>query len=437
MTQSAEWMTAARVLRRSGFGTTGSTVDAAVNDGDLSATIAAILDTRFADDPGARSTPIPEFRSALPPKDVSDTEAEKIRKTRQQQTKELTYWWPRRMVAIEQPIIEKLTFVWHNHFATAASPVRSPQLMAIQNERIRERCLGDFKSLAYSMLTDGAMLRWLNGNSNTAEAPNENLSREFLELFTLGHGNAYSETDIREGARALTGWVVSRDGSVTFANDRHDSEKKTVLGVTGNLDAAAFCDIALEQPGSARYIATRLWQQLAANTPPTPQTLERLVEAYGPERDLKTLTAAILGDPAVLDGQATRINGPIDWFIGLLRALRVSLEDQKTNGDVARRLKALGQLPFHPPNVGGWPNGQAWLSTAPVFLRISAATMAATNGDISLVADSPVDERIDAVGYLLGVGQWSGQTAKVLGRHRRDPVALVAAAANTPEYVTI
>ncbi len=123
---------------------------------------------------------------------------------------ELSGWWLRRMVAVGQPLHEKLTLLWHNHFATSAQKVRAASHMAAQNQKLRTGSLGDFRSLAYSMLTDAAMLRWLDGQTNTAKAPNENLAREFMELFTLGHGNGYTEDDVREGARALTGWVIRR-----------------------------------------------------------------------------------------------------------------------------------------------------------------------------------------------------------------------------------
>ena len=112
------------------------------------------------------------------------------------------------MIAVDQPIHEKLTLLWHNHFATSARKVRVAAYMAAQNQKLRTLSLGDFRTLAYAMLTDAAMLRWLDGQSNTAKAANENLSREFMELFALGHGNGYTEADVREGARALTGWVI-------------------------------------------------------------------------------------------------------------------------------------------------------------------------------------------------------------------------------------
>ena len=124
---------------------------------------------------------------------------------------ELSDWWLRRMVAVQQPIHEKLTLLWHNHFATSAEKVRFAAHMAAQNQKLRSLSLGDFRTLAYAMLTDAAMLHWLDAQTNTAKAPNENLAREFMELFALGHGNGYTEDDVRQGARALTGWVIRPD----------------------------------------------------------------------------------------------------------------------------------------------------------------------------------------------------------------------------------
>lgn len=433
--QSAQWITTARVLRRSGFGTTGADVDSFLAAGDISASVGSMLKEPFADDPGVLATPIPDFGTSLRKPAAEDDQTDFIVKLRQQ-SRELTCWWLRRMLAVEHPVSEKMTFLWHNHFATSANPVRSASLMAKQNATIRELCLRDFRSLAYAMLTDGAMLKWLSGTVNTAKSPNENLAREFMELFALGHGNGYTEVDVREAARALTGWVVDPDESIRFDLSRHDGKTKTVLGVKGNHDASSFCRIVLEQTGSARFIASRLWIQLAAEYPPTPETLDRLVAAYGRGRDLKALTLAILTDPEFLDGRSTLINGPVDWFVGLLRVLHVSLKDPQRNWEYALRLKSLGQLPFYPPNVGGWPRGQAWLSTATASLRISAATTAVEDGDISSVTDAPVSERIDSVGYLLGIGSWSDRSVKTLSSYTGDPAALVVAAANTPEYLT-
>src|ERR1700756_3177680 len=126
----------------------------------------------------------------------------------------------------------KLTLLWHNHFATSAEKVRDAAHMAAQNQKLRTLSLGDFHNLAYAMLTDAAMLRWLDAQTNTAKAPNENLAREFMELFTLGHGNGYTEDDVRAGARALTGWVIDPDGRTSMSPKRHDASAKTLFGIT-------------------------------------------------------------------------------------------------------------------------------------------------------------------------------------------------------------
>ena len=135
------------------------------------------------------------------------------------------------------------------------------------------------------------MLHWLDAQTNTAKAPNENLAREFMELFTLGHGDGYTENDVREGARALTGWVIRPGGEPTMVPKRHDHTAKTIFGVTRNFDAEGFCGIVLAQPKSPQYVAGRLWQQLASDTPPSPQGLDRLVTAYGPGRNLGAVDA--------------------------------------------------------------------------------------------------------------------------------------------------
>jgi uncharacterized protein (DUF1800 family) len=164
---------------------------------------------------------------------------------------DLTSWWVRRMAAVREPVHEKLTLLWHNHFATSTQKVPAAEWMGKQNQKLRTLILGDFHPLAYAMLTDAAMLFWLDGVRNSAGAANENLSREFMALFTLGHGNGYWEDDVRQGARALTGWFIAPVGKAEIATVHHDSTDKTVMGVTGDLDESDFCNIVLSQPNSA------------------------------------------------------------------------------------------------------------------------------------------------------------------------------------------
>jgi uncharacterized protein (DUF1800 family) len=241
---------------------------------------------------------------------------------------------------------------------------------------------------------------------------------------------------VREGARALSGWIIGTDGRTAVVPKRHDSTAKTVLGVSGDLDAAAFCDIVLTQPKSAQFVAGRLWQQLAADATPSPGMLDRLVAAYGTGRDLMALTIAILTDPEFTGGHATVVNTPVEWLVGVVRALKVPLDTQERVQAIDTTLKALGQRPFYPPDVGGWPRGQAWLSTASADVRLRAATMLAKTGDLSPIEQTAATDRLDATGHLLGVGAWSDRTAAALKPLLSRPTVLAAAAVNSPEYLT-
>ncbi len=224
--QSADWRATARLLRRTGFGTTGPAVDGANRVG-IAAHVPAILRSDPTADIGARRTPVPTF-DAITPLGRSASKNEKQQRNQQirSQLSSLTAWWIRRMVAVEEPFGEKLTFLWHNHFATAATKVRRPGWLAAQNETLRRAGRGDFRTLALAMLTDPAMLLWLDGQKNSATAPNENLSREFMELFALGHGDGYTEQDVREGARALTGWRFRPNGTAYLSARAHDDRRQ-------------------------------------------------------------------------------------------------------------------------------------------------------------------------------------------------------------------
>jgi uncharacterized protein (DUF1800 family) len=340
------------------------------------------------------------------------------------------------MIPAERPFGEKLTFCWHNHFATAATKVRNASWLRAQNETLRRLGRGDFRALALAMLTDAAMLRWLDGEKNTAAAPNENLSREFMELFTLGHGDAYTETDVREGARALTGWRIRRDGSTYLRAPQHDHDRKTVLGRTGNLDAAGFCDAVLAQPGAARYLAARMWGQLVSDTPPTSAVVDRLVATYGPVRDLTGLLRTMFTVPQFAAAAGTMVINPVEWLIGAVRALRVPVPDDASVRKLIVVLRALGQIPFYPPNVSGWPSGHAWLSSAAADARMKAASALVKAADLDAVSGAAATGRVDAVGHLLGVGAWTARTRAVLAGTVADPRRLVAVALNTPEYLT-
>jgi uncharacterized protein (DUF1800 family) len=434
-TQSEQWIATARLLRRTGFGATGPQIDAVVHQ-DLSTYVDSALGSDPDADVGARATPMPAVAAVpkYPGDDASAAAKDAWNKQVDEQMSDLTRWWIARMAAVREPIHEKLTLLWHNHFATSALKVRFAPYMAAQNQKLRDLKLGDFRALAYAMLTDAATLSWLDGKENVASSPNENLSREFMELFALGHGNGYTEADVKEGARALTGWTVDRLGQSLLRPERHDDKAKTVLGVSGNLDAAAFCDVVVNHPHSATFVATRLWQQLASDSPPSANTLNRLVAAYGPDHNLRSLTRAILLDPEF--GAGSSISVPVEWLIGLLRTLSVPIDSTEIAYAVDGLLTGLGQKPFYPPDVGGWPRGRVWVSTASTAMQMWAGQELAKRGDLSTIERAGSTDRIDAVGYLIGVGAWSDRTAQALKPFVGNPRDLFTAAVNTPEYLT-
>lgn len=422
----------ARVLRRCGFGATGAEVDAVVGQNWPTYVDAALAADPDADR-GALATPMPSLPPPQPPaRGATKAARAQYRRQLSEQNDELTRWWLSRMLAVELPLHEKLTLLWHNHFATSAQKVRIAAYMAAQNQKLRTLKLGDFRTLAYTMLTDAAMLRWLDGQLNTAKAPNENLAREFMELFTLGHNNGYTEDDVRAGARALTGWTIG-DGQPVLVARRRDPGLKTLFGVTRDFDAAGFCDAVLARPGSAAHVAGHLWQQLVSDEPPSGPALERIVAAYGPRRDLKALTRAVLTDDEFTGGRATVVNTPVEWLVGVIRALRPAEQHDKL---VETTLKVLGQRPFFPTDVNGWPRGQVWLSTASATTRLRTAAKFARSADLSTIDSTAPGQRIDAVGYLIGVGAWTDRTVEALQPLVRQPERLVTAAVNTPEYLT-
>lgn len=441
-TQSATWLITARVLRRAGLGVSGDTVDQVVA-GSLTNYLDDALRADPDADPGAAATAMPQFvysRTHLPKNPSTAQRKARNRQIAAEQA-ELSSWWIRRMAAVRQPVHEKLTLLWHNHFATSALKVRSAAAMAAQNQKLRTLHTGDFHTLALAMLTDPAMLIWLDGRTNTAESANENLAREFMELFSLGHGNGYTEDDVRAGAAALTGWTVTPSGTAQFVPKRHNGEPKNLFGQTGDYDAADYCRLVLSQPASPGFVAGRLWTQLSGAAP-SPAAAARLAAAYGPGRDLHALTLAALTDPEFTRPAPTVVSGPAEWLIGAARSLAVPVSDAAPAAGICNPtridavLRSLGQQPFYPPDVGGWPSGQAWLSSSSVPIRMQTATELAKASDLSPVEQAGRSDRIDAVGHLLGVGNWTDSTADALRPLTGSPPQLVAAALTTPEYLT-
>jgi uncharacterized protein (DUF1800 family) len=421
-----------RLFDRFGFGARPGELNAATAKG-FDQTADAILST--VDDPGAKATPPPVLDGEPDRSKQQDVEARRKAQDqlRDQQTT-ITVWWLDRMVASDAPLLERVTWFWHGHFATSAQKVRSARLMLLQNQTLRQHALGDFSLLAKAMVVDPAMLVWLDGQKNTAKAANENLGRELMELFTLGV-NQYTEQDVRESARALTGWKVNRDAmTATLAPKQHDAKDKTVLGHTGKLDAESLVDVLVAAPPSPRFIAQRLWYRLVGTNPPGEDSVVRLVTAYGPGRDVSAMLKAITAEPAFKAEASTMVKQPVEWAVGLMRAfgIRPSALPEPDQKKLLAGLRGMGQVPFLPPSVGGWPGGGAWLTTASGLARLQLARLLAAHADLKSITG---DDSVDAVGNLLGVDRWSDRTKKALATIADQPAQLAAVAATAPEFV--
>ncbi len=430
----------AHLLRRATFGPTATEVDAAAAAG-FDATLERLLNPP-AGDPGAAATPLPRLGPdpyASLNRNSSREERQQANQRRREQIVALGQWWLARMVAAEHQLLEKLLFFWHGHWATSVQKVKSAPLMLAHLETMRRHGHGDFAILTKAMLRDPALIIWLDGQRNTRRAPNENLARELMELFTLGIG-AYSEEDIRAGARALTGWAVNRaTGQAMLVPRRHDSGPKTILGRTENFDADSYADLLVTQPVHASFIAGRLWFRFASGQPIPAAAEGRLVAAYGRDRDITALLRALFADEAFAATGGALVKQPVEWAVGAMRQLGLKPDDLA--GDDARRLLAgldgLGQVPLRPPSVGGWPAGAAWLTTSSVQVRLRMATgFAAAAGPAVLdqLTSGSLDARLAALARLLVVDAWTDRTRAALTQTVDDPRRLLAVGLVSPEY---
>ncbi|MGC9668682.1 DUF1800 domain-containing protein [Planosporangium sp. 12N6] len=431
----------AHLLRRATFGPRAEDVDAAERAG-LDATL-AVLFAPAGTDAGAARTPVPALEPVAVPGPKADADArQKARQQQREQTNTVTLWWLDRMVQADHQLSEKLTFFWHGHWATSVEKVRDAPLMLAQQQTLQRYGGGDFGALLKAMLRDPALLFWLDGQKNTAKAPNENLARELMELFTLGIGR-YGEADVRQAARALTGWRIDpAKRTAVFDPKRHDSGVKTVLGRTAPLDADGLADVLLAQPAHAGFLAARLWARYASGDPLPDDARDRLVAAYGPGHSVSALLRALLTDPRFAATPGQLVKQPVEWAVGAMRQLGIrpgALAAQQQR-QLLQGLDQLGQVPFAPPSVGGWPSGTAWLSTSAVGVRLRLADLLAARAEPGVVARLtavPAAQRPDALARLLVVDAFTDRTRAVLARSAGDVRRLIALGLASPEYTVM
>ncbi len=279
-------------------------------------------------------------------------------------------WWLRRMAYGPHPLQEKLALFWHGHFTTSDKDERQASLMWNQNELLRANAAGNFRTFVKSVSRNPAMLDYLNNNSNRKQHPNENYARELMELFTLGIGN-YTEQDVKEAARAFTGWAHDGDDYV-FRRGQHDDDSKSFMGVTGNLNGDDVIDVILARPVAAKFIAGKLFRYFAYDDPD-----DSVVNALGRQLqqnryELKPTLRTILTSRAFYGTTSVggQIKSPIQLMLGTIRQAGLEMPP---DGGLLYALKQMGQVPFQPPNVRGWPGGRMWINTSTLLARYNTA----------------------------------------------------------------
>jgi uncharacterized protein (DUF1800 family) len=301
-------------------------------------------------------------------KNLSEEEKKEAQRQQRQDGVALRAWWVSQMLGTPSPLTEHMTLFWHNHFVSSIDKVKSPALMAEQNLLLRRMALGNFGEMLHAVAKDPAMLVYLDTATSRKGQPNENFAREVMELFTLGEGH-YSEQDIKEAARAYTGWSIEPEtGRFKWRNPAHDDGVKTVLGHSGNFDGDDVLDILLAQPETAEFITAKLWKEFVSPTP-DPREVRRIARRFRDSNyDIKTALRELFLSPAfwAKENRAALVKSPVDWVVGTCRSLE--LTDMPAL-PLTLVLRQLGQDLFAPPNVKGWPGGDAWINSNSLLAR--------------------------------------------------------------------
>jgi uncharacterized protein (DUF1800 family) len=394
---------ARHLLWRAGFGGTDAQINRLVSWGPEKSvdTLLGFMDADKPGGPGAFNPITPdqfdkdimrpltederrEQRRAQQAQD-EDTLA-KFREARQErermdrgQIAEIQKWWLTRMIETRHPMEEKLTLFWHGHFATNYRVIENSYHMFMQNQLFRRHAAGNFGELLAGMIRDPAMIAYLDNNDSRKGRANENLAREIMELFALGIGN-YSEEDIKEGAKALTGYTFE-DDSFVFQRTNHDNSEKAILGERGTWDGDDFVKIILSKRACARYVMRRMYHFLVADLPPDERGGDKNLDPaqqkvvrelgdmlYSRKYDLRPVLRRLLLSNHFYDDtiMGQQIKSPVQLVVGAVRSLNTPVRDLSILNDA---LDLMGPRIFFPPSVKGWDGGRTWINTSTLFVR--------------------------------------------------------------------
>ena len=383
---SSEIALTAHLMRRAGFGATRDELEEYVAKG-YEATVEELLNTERV------------------PGDLEDEDL--FRRFHQDyynllQIQTCQVHWMYRMVNAKRPLEEKLALFWHGVFATSAQKLNQPRVVYRQIEMLRRYGLGSFRTLLTEVSKDAAMMYWLDNKDNHKDAVNENYGRELLELFSMGVGN-YTEDDVRECARAFTGWTiqnpswhtvrVARDAfwpygriawQFEYRDDDHDDTEKTFLGHTGRWNGENILDIVCRQPATARFIARRLYNFFVADEPQVPawetvpprdpEAVDTLAKAFiSYEYDIRSVLRVLFNSDFFKSATYAKVKGPVELAVGTVRLAGGHRFPDVADVNLREATRLMGQELLDPPSVEGWHTGAEWITTGSLVERVNFA----------------------------------------------------------------
>lgn len=320
-------------------------------------------------------------------KELSADQKKQIRKQSRENLKNLNTAWLDEMVNSEAQLREKMSLFWHGHFACRIINIYYQQLLL---DAIRTNALENFGDLLMAVSKSAAMLNFLNNQQNKKRHPNENFAREVMELFTLGRGN-YTEQDVKEAARAFTGWGFQLNGDFVFRQLLHDDGSKTFLGKTGNFTGEDIINILLEQKQTATFITKKIYRFFVNDTADATQVNWLAERFYDSGYNIRGLMKDIFTSAWFYDEKniGSHIKSPVELLVGIRRTLSVEINNEAVQLLLQR---ALGQLLFYPPNVAGWPGGKTWIDSSTIMLRLRIPQLFAED-EMMNIALKPDDDQ--------------------------------------------
>ena len=355
-------------------------------------------------------------------KEMSAEQKKEIQKRSREGIRNLNLYWVNEMVNSDAQLREKMSLFWHGHFACRNLNVFFQQELL---HVIRRNALGNFRELLHEVSKTGAMLNFLNNNQNRKDHPNENFAREVMELFTMGRGN-YTEHDVKEAARAFTGWGANAKGEFVFRRFQHDDGTKTVLGKTGNFDGDEVLEILLDQKQTAKFISQKIYRFFVNDTIDQQKADWLADRFYKNDYDIGNLMEDIFTSDWFYDEKniGCKIKSPVELLVGIQRMLPMKLENEEA---LLLMQRLLGQILFYPPNVAGWPGGKTWIDSSTLMMRMRIPQLINDRDEFNIRPKSDDDQ-------MMGRSDDDEMKAKSdsnLPAGRRDRMGKAARAINT------